>query len=245
MANFVRHGLPFATDVRSSNRAPRTGCTSGSLVSVCDDCEAFSTVSCKRSVMRLRFFSGVCLGSRDNESLSDSSCHWIHGTDAGDCKLHEAQNLLGCTAVFLIQGACCLHHQGPDDGRTSETSVDIQLRTRQYIPEDSELHTRRRENLDVNYMLAFWRPELLLVGLYTWYTSAGHTPACRINTLLGNTLNNPRVSCTDGYLYPVSASKCKSSNKVINILHIKKHKIKIIQNISSSNSFIWQWNLDN
>jgi hypothetical protein len=30
--------------------------------------------------------------------------------------------------------------------RTSETSVDIQLRTRQYIPEDSELHTRRREN---------------------------------------------------------------------------------------------------
>jgi hypothetical protein len=31
--------------------------------------------------------------------------------------------------------------------RTSETSVDIQLRTRQYNPEDSELHTRRRENL--------------------------------------------------------------------------------------------------
>jgi hypothetical protein len=31
--------------------------------------------------------------------------------------------------------------------RTSETSVDIQLRTRKHIPEDSELHTRRRENL--------------------------------------------------------------------------------------------------
>jgi hypothetical protein len=30
---------------------------------------------------------------------------------------------------------------------TSETLVDIQLRTRQCIPEDSELHTRRRENL--------------------------------------------------------------------------------------------------
>jgi hypothetical protein len=30
---------------------------------------------------------------------------------------------------------------------TSETSVDIQLRTRQYIPEDSEHHTRSRENL--------------------------------------------------------------------------------------------------
>jgi hypothetical protein len=31
--------------------------------------------------------------------------------------------------------------------RTSETSVDIELRTRQYIPEDSELHTRHLENL--------------------------------------------------------------------------------------------------
>jgi hypothetical protein len=31
--------------------------------------------------------------------------------------------------------------------RTSETSVDIQLRTLQYIPEDSELHTRCCENL--------------------------------------------------------------------------------------------------
>jgi hypothetical protein len=36
--------------------------------------------------------------------------------------------------------------------RTSETSVDIQLRTRQYIPEDSELHTRRRENLKFHFM---------------------------------------------------------------------------------------------
>jgi hypothetical protein len=31
--------------------------------------------------------------------------------------------------------------------RTSETSVDIQLKTRHYIPEDSKLHTRCRENL--------------------------------------------------------------------------------------------------
>jgi hypothetical protein len=49
--------------------------------------------------------------------------------------LIEAQNLLGCTALMM------------EAARTSETSVDIQLRTRQYIPEDSELHTRRRENL--------------------------------------------------------------------------------------------------
>jgi hypothetical protein len=39
-------------------------------------------------------------------------------------------------AVSIIRAAC-----------TSETSVDIQLRTRQYIPEDSKLHTRHREYL--------------------------------------------------------------------------------------------------
>jgi hypothetical protein len=36
--------------------------------------------------------------------------------------------------------------------RTSEMSVDVQLRTRQYIPEDSELHTRRCENLKSHRM---------------------------------------------------------------------------------------------
>jgi hypothetical protein len=46
--------------------------------------------------------------------------------------LFETENLLGCTAVFL-----------------TETSVDIQLRTQKYIPEDSELHTRRRENFNL------------------------------------------------------------------------------------------------
>jgi len=51
-----------------------------------------------------------------------------------------------------IKGACCLHHQGGDAlmmeaARTSETSVDICLTTRQYIAEDSELHTHCRESL--------------------------------------------------------------------------------------------------
>jgi hypothetical protein len=31
--------------------------------------------------------------------------------------------------------------------RTSETSVNIYLTTRQYIPEDSKRHTRCRENM--------------------------------------------------------------------------------------------------
>jgi hypothetical protein len=39
--------------------------------------------------------------------------------------------------------------------RTSETSVDIYLTTRQYIPEDSELLIRRRENLKSQIMSRF------------------------------------------------------------------------------------------
>jgi hypothetical protein len=38
--------------------------------------------------------------------------------------------------------------------RTSETSVNIYLTTRQYIPEDSKLHTRRREHLKTHKAMA-------------------------------------------------------------------------------------------
>jgi hypothetical protein len=51
----------------------------------------------------------------------------------------EVQNLLGCTTTLIALTM--------EAARTSETSVDIYLTTRQYIPEDSELHTLRRENL--------------------------------------------------------------------------------------------------
>jgi hypothetical protein len=34
-----------------------------------------------------------------------------------------------------------------EEAFTSETSADIDLTTQQYIPEDSELHTHRHENL--------------------------------------------------------------------------------------------------
>jgi hypothetical protein len=63
-------------------------------------------------------------------------------------ELFKAQNLLGCTAVFLTECRPMMM----EAARTSETSVDIQLRTRQYIPEDSELHTRRHENLKSHTM---------------------------------------------------------------------------------------------
>jgi hypothetical protein len=37
--------------------------------------------------------------------------------------------------------------------RAASETVDIDLRTWQDIPEDSELHTRRRENLKSNYTM--------------------------------------------------------------------------------------------
>jgi hypothetical protein len=42
--------------------------------------------------------------------------------------------------------------------RTSETSADNQLRTRQYIPDDYELHTRRRGNLKSHILLLISPP---------------------------------------------------------------------------------------
>jgi hypothetical protein len=45
--------------------------------------------------------------------------------------------------------------------RTSETSVDIELRTRQYIPGDSELHIRRRENLKMSHRFIIISYEVL------------------------------------------------------------------------------------
>jgi hypothetical protein len=49
--------------------------------------------------------------------------------------------------------------------RTSETSVDNQLRTGQYIPEDSELHTRRRGNLKSHTGIRLTRLQECHVGI--------------------------------------------------------------------------------
>jgi hypothetical protein len=49
-----------------------------------------------------------------------------------------------CSPVEVYQhfrGTCCLHHQG------DETLVNLYQTTRHYNPEDSHLHTHRRENL--------------------------------------------------------------------------------------------------
>jgi hypothetical protein len=51
------------------------------------------------------------------------------------------------TNVSEVRAASIIRAMMMEAAHISETSDDIQLRTRQYIPEDSELHTRRRENL--------------------------------------------------------------------------------------------------
>jgi hypothetical protein len=61
------------------------------------------------------------------------------------CKLLEA--------FQHFTGACCLHYQGDplialmETASTSETSVKFHRTTRRNKPQDSRLHTRRRENL--------------------------------------------------------------------------------------------------
>jgi hypothetical protein len=40
---------------------------------------------------------------------------------------------------------------------TSETTVHFNVTTRRYIPEDSELHTRRREDLKSHILTAVFR----------------------------------------------------------------------------------------
>jgi hypothetical protein len=58
-----------------------------------------------------------------------------------------------CSLVEIYQrfrGPCCLHHQGDrsyEAARTPETLVNFYQTSRRYIPEDSHLHTHRRENL--------------------------------------------------------------------------------------------------
>jgi hypothetical protein len=49
--------------------------------------------------------------------------------------------------------------------RTSETSVDIQLRTRRYIPEDTELHSTQL-SADLSLVCNMFLSEMLHVDIY-------------------------------------------------------------------------------
>jgi hypothetical protein len=58
-----------------------------------------------------------------------------------------------CSVVEVcrrFRGACCLHRQVDtitEAANASETSVSFYETSRRYNPEDSHLHTHRRENL--------------------------------------------------------------------------------------------------
>jgi hypothetical protein len=56
-------------------------------------------------------------------SIENAECSYTCEISSSHGSEYEVQNLLGCTAVFL-----------------TECRPTFQLRTRQYIPEDSELH---------------------------------------------------------------------------------------------------------
>jgi hypothetical protein len=60
--------------------------------------------------------------------------------------------LCGLVEVYgRFKGTCCCLHHGDavmmEAAITSETSLNFYQTTRRYNPEDSHLHTRRRENL--------------------------------------------------------------------------------------------------
>jgi hypothetical protein len=77
------------------------------------------------------------------------------------------------TDVSEVHAASIIRAMSLIAARTSERSVDIQLRTLQCIPEDSELHTRRRENLkshNINIVQRYdLNPESILSGI-VWIT---------------------------------------------------------------------------
>jgi hypothetical protein len=57
------------------------------------------------------------------------------------------------SSLFMLFGCSSISLASVEAARTSETSVGIYLTTLQYIPEDSELHTRRPENLKSHVIL--------------------------------------------------------------------------------------------
>jgi hypothetical protein len=67
-----------------------------------------------------------------------------------------------CSLLEVYQnfrGVCCLHHQGDlqvmEAARTSETSVYFHQTTRRNNPEDSHLHTSRRENMKPYLVISY------------------------------------------------------------------------------------------
>jgi hypothetical protein len=86
--------------------------------------------------------------------------------------------------------------------RTSETSVDNHF-TRQYIPEDnSELHTRRRENLKSHFLTLVFDSLSALPGRGIG-KSQGLCVYTNINALSGIRYHNPSIQPLTAWLHRV------------------------------------------
>jgi hypothetical protein len=80
-------------------------------------------------------------------------------------KFKVLRDVVLCSHVEVdwhFRGAYCLHHQGDEGGieavHTSEMSVNFNVTTQRYIPKDSEIYTRCRENLKSHNMFIKYRP---------------------------------------------------------------------------------------
>jgi hypothetical protein len=101
------------------------------------------------------------------------------------CSLVDISEVLSASIIALIMEAV----------RTSETSVNFYQTTRRYNPEDSRLHTRRREKLKSNPPPFFRTP---FIKAYIPHTkTSGNTVLCiLILTLLDErqTIKEPELS---------------------------------------------------
>jgi hypothetical protein len=91
--------------------------------------------------------------------------------------------------------------------RTFETSVHFNVTTRRYIPEDSELHTRRRDNLKSPKLYYCSVQNMLLPVNYDWPHYAKHEITID-STENFYRLQNMRVDETRVCVYASNSIQC-------------------------------------
>jgi hypothetical protein len=121
--------------------------------------------SADNSAFRLvrRFRNWILKWESEQSSYTIGKCLFVNSSESSGmyCRVLNWMS----TDVSEVLVASVIRALMIETASTSETSVDIQL-TRQYIPEDSELHTRRRENLKSHVFvckLVSW-----LTVIYCW-----------------------------------------------------------------------------
>jgi hypothetical protein len=86
----------------------------------------------------------ACIEKADVSKLNDAmkmTAFW----DMASCSIAEIDR--------PFRGTYCLHNQGDEAVRTSETSVCFNETTQCYVAEGCNVHTRRRQNLNITLTL--------------------------------------------------------------------------------------------